>query len=113
MIEQSKRKKEKVMKDVNSYCDGVVTELSVWKAKLYDVVRKIDKLSSGAKSKFGDQINDLHMYVDELENRISKLRTECPADWKADQKEMESKFDYLKGKYNDLQANFSPGDIGG
>ena len=101
------------MKDVQNYCDNVVAELSVWKAKIYDVVRKIDKLSSGDKAKVGDQVNDLHMFIEELENRIDRLRRECPMDWKPDQIEMESKFDHLKGKYNDIHANFSPGDIGG
>ncbi|MCU0572850.1 MAG: hypothetical protein MUC41_07635 [Syntrophobacteraceae bacterium] len=101
------------MKDVQSYCDGVVAELSVWKAKMYDLVRKMDRLSSGDKSKFVDQVNDLHMYIDELENRMNTLRTECPADWKADKIEMENKFEHLKGRYNDVHANFSPGDIGG
>jgi hypothetical protein len=101
------------MKDVQSYCDNVVTELSVWKAKIYDVVRKVDKASSGDKAKLLDQVNDLHMFIDELENRIGKLRTECPSDWKADKIAMESKFEHLKGKYNDVDANFSPGDIGG
>jgi len=101
------------MKDVQSYCDGVVAELTVWKGKMYDVVRKIDKLSSGDKSKFADQVNDLHMFIEELENRINRLRTECPSDWKADKIEMENKFSHLKGLYNDVYANFSPGDIGG
>jgi hypothetical protein len=101
------------MKDVHGYCDNVVAELTVWKAKIYDVVRRIDKLASGDKAKFGDQVNDLHMFIEELENRIGRLRTECPSDWKSDQAEMESKFDYLKGKLNDIHANFSPGDIGG
>jgi hypothetical protein len=105
--------KEAGMKDVKNYCDNVVTELSVWKAKIYDVVRRIDKLSSGDKAKLGDQVNDLHMVVEELENRIDRLRTECPTDWKSDQIEMETKFGHLKGKLNDLHANFSPGDIGG
>jgi len=101
------------MKDVQNYCDNVVAELSVWKAKIYDVVRKIDKLSSGDKAKVGDQVNDLHMFIEELENRIDRLRRECPMDWKPDQIEMESKFDHLKGKYNAIGASFSPGDIGG
>jgi len=101
------------MKDVQGYCDNVIAELVVWKGKIYDVVRRLDKLSSGEKSKFGDQVNDLHMYVEELENRIHRLRTECPTDWKSDQIEMENKFDHLKGKLNDIYANFSPGDIGG
>ncbi len=101
------------MKDVTTYCDSLVAELSVWKAKAYDVVRRLDKLSSGDKSKFADQVNDLHIYIEELENRIGRLRTECPTDWKADAIEMETKFGHLKGRFNDLYANFSPGDIGG
>ncbi len=101
------------MKDVQSYCDGVVAELTVWKGKIYDVVRRLDKLSSGDKAKFSDQVSDLHIYIEELENRINRLRTECPTDWKSDQIEMENKFDHLKGKLNDIYANFSPGDIGG
>jgi hypothetical protein len=101
------------MKEVQNYCDNVVTELSIWKAKLYDVVRKIDKAPSGDKAKLGDQVNDLHMFIDDIENRIDKLRRECPADWKSDQIEMETKFDHLKGRFNDLNANVSPGDIGG
>jgi predicted nuclease with TOPRIM domain len=101
------------MKQVQSYCDNVVTELSVWKAKIYDVVRKIDKVSSGDKAKLSNQVSDLHIIIEELENRIDRLRRECPMDYKPDQIEMESKFTHLKGKYNDLEANFSPGDIGG
>jgi len=101
------------MRDVQSYCDNMVTELSVWKAKAYDLVRRFDKLSSGDKEKLGSQVNDLHIYIEELENRIARLRNECPTDWKADQIEMETKFGHLKGVMNDLHANFSPGDIGG
>jgi hypothetical protein len=90
-----------------------VAELSVWKAKAYDLVRDFDKLSSGDKAKLVDQVNNLHMYIEELENRIARLRTECPTDWKADQIEMETKFGHLKGILNDLHANVSPGDFGG
>ena len=101
------------MKDVQSYCDGVVTELSVWKAKIYDVVRRIDKLSSGDKAKMGDQVNDLHMYVEELENRIDRLRRECPIDWKPDQIEMETKFTQVRATLDDVWKGLAGGDIGG
>ncbi len=101
------------MKDFQGYCDNVVSELTVWKAKIYDVVRKIDKLSSGEKGKLADQVNDLHIVIEELENRMARLRNECPTDWKADEIEMDSKFDHLKGRLNDVYANLSPGDIGG
>jgi hypothetical protein len=101
------------MKDVHSYCDATVAELGLWKAKVYDVLRRMDKASSGDKAKLLDQVNDLHIVIDELEARIGKLRSECPADWKADQSDVDKKFGHLKGLYNDVNANFSPGDIGG
>ena len=101
------------MKDVQSYCDNVVAELSVWKAKIYDVVRRRDKLSSGDKAKIGNQVSDLHMYIEELENRISRLRTECPIDWKPDQIEMETKFTELRTTLDEVYNSVSPGDIGG
>jgi hypothetical protein len=101
------------MKEVQIYCDNVVAELSVWKAKIYDVVRRVDKVSSGDKAKIGDQVNDLHMFIEELENRIDRLRRECPIDWKPDQIEMETKFTQLKASLDDVSKSLSPGDIGG
>lgn len=101
------------MKDVNSYCDATVSELGLWKGRIYDVLRRLDKASSGDKGKVVDQINDLHIIVDEIEVRIGKLRAECPADWKTDQADLDKKFGHLKGLYNDISASFSPGDIGG
>ena len=44
-------KKGGVFMDVKSYCDSLVIELTGWKAKVYDVVRKLDKMSSGDKAK--------------------------------------------------------------
>lgn len=101
------------MKEVNSYCDGVVTELGVWKARMYDVMRRIDKAPSADKANLVSQVNDLHIFIDEIESRVDSLRRECPADWKSHQVEVQTKFDQLKGRYNDLSANYSPGDIGG
>ncbi|MDA8308869.1 MAG: hypothetical protein M0Z81_18875 [Deltaproteobacteria bacterium] len=101
------------MKNVQDYCDNVATELSVWKAKAHDVARAFDKLSSGDKLRLFDPINNLHMYIEELDNRIARLRTACPSDWKADQIEMETQFGHLKGTLNDRNANVSPGDYGG
>ena len=101
------------MKDVKNYCDNVVAELSVWKAKIYDVVRIIDKVSSGDKAKLGNQVNDLHMFIEELENRIDRLRRECPIDWKPDQIEMETKFTQVRATLDDVWKGLSGGDIGG
>ena len=37
--------------DVKSYCGSLAIELTGWKAKVYDITRKLDKMSSGDKEK--------------------------------------------------------------
>ena len=101
------------MKEVGDYCDNLATELGGWKAKAYDVVRRLDKLSSGDKAKLGDQVNDLHIFIEELENRIDRLRRECPVDWKPDQIEMETKFTQVRATLDDVWKGLAGGDIGG
>jgi hypothetical protein len=73
------------------YCDNLVTELGAWKGKLYDVVGRLDKVSSGDKEKIIDQVRDLHMFLGELDSRIDGMRHECPTDWEPGHIEMELK----------------------
>lgn len=84
------------MESMPSYCDNLVTELGGWKAKVNDIVTKMDRVSSGDKEKVIDQVRDLHMFVEELENRIEGLNAECPKDWEPADIEMEVK---LSEKY--------------
>lgn len=77
--------------ELHSYCDNLATELGGWKAKLSDVVGRIDKVSSGDKEKVIDQVRDLHMFLEELENRLDGLRVECPTNWEPGEMEMEVK----------------------
>jgi hypothetical protein len=90
------------MDEVQSYCDNLVTELGAWKAKVYDVVSRIDKVSSGDKAKIIDQVRDLHMFIGELDNRMEGLKRDCPTDWEPDHVEMEAK---LTEKYLPWKAN--------
>ena len=38
--------------EFKDYCGSVAIELSGWKAKMYDVVRKLDKVSSGISKRW-------------------------------------------------------------
>jgi DNA repair exonuclease SbcCD ATPase subunit len=78
--------------DVKEYCNNVTTELNGWKSKMYDVTRKFDKLSSGEKEKF----NELNKVIEELDNRIGKLSSECPSSWETDEKAINEKMEQLK-----------------
>lgn len=82
--------------DAKSYCDSLLIELTGWKAKTYDVVRKLDKMSSGDKQKVVPQVNELHMILENLEDRVHKLRTECPVQWEPDKIALESKLTHAK-----------------
>ena len=87
--------------DVLDYCKGLETEMTSWKAKLYDVMRKVDKLGSAEKEKVLPNIEDLHMYLEEMSDRIEKLKTECPSDWSPVKKEIENGSVDMRGKYEE------------
>ncbi len=88
--------------EVKDYCGNVVTELTGWKAKMYDVVRQLDKKSTGEKEKFAPQINEIHMIIEELSERIERLQRECPTEWKPDEKEISARVARLKDKMKDV-----------
>jgi len=99
--------------EVKSYCDSLVIELTGWKAKVYDIVRKLDKISSGDKQKVVPQVAELHMIIEELDDRIDRLKRECPIEWHPEKIELESKVAKLKKKWEEVWQNVSPGDFGG
>ena len=99
--------------DVKSYCDNLSMELTGWKAKIYDVVRQLDKVSSGDKQKVVPMVNELHMFIEEISDRIDRLKKECPNQWEPDKIELEGKFSQLERKWKDVSQDVSPGDIGG
>src|SRR4030042_5252430 len=82
--------------ELKDYCSNLSAELTGWKAKAYDIVRRLDKLSSGDKAKVVDQVRDLHILVEEFEDRIERLRKECPTVWSPDQMEIEQKLHDVK-----------------
>ena len=59
-----------------SYCEKLVEELGAWKGKADHIVRELDELSSGDKGKMLPEIFELHMFVEELYDRIDRL-TSC------------------------------------
>ena len=87
--------------DVVDYCKGIETEMIAWKAKLYDVMRKFDKLGTAEKGKVLPNVEDLHMLLEEMADRVEKLKTECPSDWSPDKKEIEDGSVNMRGKYEE------------
>ena len=87
--------------DVQDYCKGLEMEMTAWKAKLYDVMRKVDKLGSAEKEKVLPNIEDLHIFLEEMSDRVNTLKTECPSDWSPIKKEIEDSSVNMRGKYEE------------
>jgi len=92
--------RRKIM-DVQDYCKSMETEMTAWKAKLYDVMRKVDKLGTAEREKVLPNIEDLHMLLEEMSDRVSKLKTECPAEWSPVKNEIDEGSIDMRGKYEE------------
>ena len=95
--------------DVKDYCRNVDTELTAWKAKLYNVIRQMDQLPTGDKQR----MNGLHIVMTELDDRLDQLRTACPTEWSPARKEITGKIADLGSKYEETAREFFDYEIGG
>ena len=87
--------------DVRDFCNGMEAELMAWKAKLFDVVARSDKLGTAEKEKVWANFNDMKMIIQDLEDKIEQLKNECPSEWSPQKKEIEDAHVDMRGKYND------------
>ena len=87
--------------DVKDFCKGIESEMTAWKAKLYDTMRKVDKLGSAEKQKMLGNVEDLHMLLQEMSDRVDQLRTECPSDWSPMKKDIEQGTIDMRSKYEE------------
>jgi len=87
--------------DVLDYCKGLEMELTAWKAKLYDLTRKVDSLPSGDKQRMLGNVEDLHILLTEFDDHIEKLRTECPTDWGSEKKEIDEAHVDMRSRYEE------------
>jgi len=99
--------------EVMDYCRNMEIELTAWKAKMFDLMTKIDNLPTGDKQKVFPQVGELKMILTDLEDRITKLKTECPTEWSPIKDELEGNVDTLRGKYGQVMEVMSLGDFGG
>jgi hypothetical protein len=99
--------------ELQDYCQNVQIELTGWKAKVYEVMRRLDRVDTGDKGKVVSQVNDLHIIVEELDNRITQLERECPTEWQPARKEIQNKLQTLDYKWEQTWQGVAGGDVGG
>ena len=90
--------------DAKDYCRSIEVELYGWKAKMYDMVRKVDKLRGSEKEKVAAQVEELHGHIAQMERIIDQLQTECPVDFSPQKEQLEKTGEGMKKKYEDAMA---------
>ena len=99
--------------EIKDYCGTLATELGTWRAKVSDVTRKFDKVSIGDKQKVVPMVNELHMVLEELDDRVERLKRECATQWGPENIGVEAKFQPRSAEWREDWKDVSPGDIGG
>ncbi len=82
--------------EVQEYCQKMSAELAGWKAKIYDVVMKLERQQTAERQRFSTQLDALNQIVDDISARIEQLSTSCPQDWRPDKKELEAKISRMQ-----------------
>lgn len=79
----------------------MATELTAWKAKLFDVIARTDKMGTAEKDKVFEYFGEMKIIIQDLEDNIESLRTECPSDWSPQKKEIEDAHVDVRSKYEE------------
>ena len=90
--------------DAKNYCRSIEVELYGWKAKMYDMVRKVDKLRRSDKEKVLARVEELHRNIADMERLIEQLQTECPIEFGSEKKQIEATGAEMKKKYEDAMS---------
>lgn len=98
--------------DLKSYCDSVGIELTGWKARLYDVIRKSESLSDSDRQKIAPMLEELHAIVDDLNDRMEYLGRECPADWTSDEEKIEAEISEMRDKWKKVYGALGEAEYG-
>lgn len=67
------------------------TEINSLKARVYDIMRDVEKAKGKAKKAQTAQLKELHALIEHLTEMNNKLARACPLDWTAEKNAIEAK----------------------
>ena len=99
-------------------CKTMEMELTAWKAIIYDIVRKMDKLPGGAKDKILPNIEDIHMMIEDMDVRIDSIRDNCTPetgidDIRTEREAFDKSMAEARVKVEDAMQYLGAGNFGG
>jgi len=99
-------------------CKTMEMELTGWKAIVYDIARKMEKLPSGDRQKIQPNIEDLHILISEMDERIEQIRDNCTPetgmeDIMAERKAFDASLGKLRVNAEEAMQGLGAGNFGG
>ncbi len=99
-------------------CKTMQAELTAWKANVYDIVRKMEELPGGEKDKVRPNIEDLHMLIAEMDDRIEDIRDNCTPetgmdDIRTEREDFDKHLATLRVKTDEAMRGLGAGNFGG
>ena len=99
-------------------CKTMEMELTGWKAIVYDIARKMEKLPGGEKEKILPNIEDLHILIAEMDDRIDQIRENCKPETGMDdilteRKAFETTISKLRVNTEEAMQGLGAGNFGG
>ena len=93
-------------------------ELTAWKANVYDIVRKMEVLPGGERERILPNIEDLHMLISEMDDRIEHIRDNCTPetgidDIRTEKKEFDKHLATLRVTAEEAMRGLGAGNFGG
>ncbi len=99
-------------------CKTMEMELTAWKAIIYDISRKFEKASLSGKNSVVSNFGDLHILIEEMDERIEQIRENCTPDTgMEDIKAEREKYDHalvnVRMKVDEAMETLGAGSFGG
>ena len=96
--------------NVQEYCSHAQSELSGWRAKILKAAAGFDEAPCGDKDKFLSSINDLHIIIEEMNDRIEELRNECSTTWWSEEEKTTPGFEQLDNRWEEFWKSITPAE---
>jgi hypothetical protein len=99
-------------------CKTMEMELTGWKAIVYDIARKMESLPGGQREQIRSNIEDLHILIAEMDDRIEQIREKCTPETGMDDIQTEraafnSSLSSLRVSTEEAMRGLGGGDFGG
>ena len=99
-------------------CKTMEMELTGWKAIVYDITRKMEALPGDRRDPIMANIEDLHMLIAEMDDRIDQIRENCTPetgmdDIQAERKAFNASLASLRVSTEEAMQGLGGGNFGG